>query len=225
VNKRVIISYVVISIVIVAFIVTLIKFGPFHSKVTQLSGVEVRNYQGQNLSSVNDFQENSINGPQYINIDDYSLNISGLVKKPLSFSYDQVINDNAAYEKVVRLNCVEGWAVNILWQGLKVSDLLKKADLLPAADTIIFYAYDGYSTSFPIDYIMNNPILMAYKMNDVTIPPERGYPFQLVAEDKWGYKWIKWITRIEVSDNSSFRGFWENYGYSNDGDLNKDFFD
>ena len=44
-------------------------------------------------------------------------------------------------------------------------------------------------------------IIVAYKMNGVELPPKRGFPFQLVAESKWGYKWIKWITSIEVSDD------------------------
>jgi len=84
---------------------------------------------------------------------------------------------------------------------------------------VIFYAYDDYSTSVPLDYIIDNNIMMAYKMNDVVLPPERGYPFQLVAESKWGYKWIKWITAIELSDNEDYRGFWESHGYPNDADL------
>jgi DMSO/TMAO reductase YedYZ molybdopterin-dependent catalytic subunit len=45
-----------------------------------------------------------------------------------------------------------------------------------------------------------------------------------VAEDKWGYKWIKWIERIELSDNAQYRGYWEQRGYSNTGDLNRSFF-
>jgi len=61
--------------------------------------------------------------------------------------------------------------------------------------------------------------MIAYKMNTVTIPPERGFPFQLVAEGKYGYKWAKWITRIEVSDDTNFRGYWESYGYDNVADL------
>ena len=104
-----------------------------------------------------------------------------------------------------------------------VKDLIKDAGALPSAKVVIFYAYDGYSTSFPIDYIVNNNILMAYEMNNVTLPPERGFPFQLVAESKWGYKWIKWITRIELSNDTNFRGYWESRGYSNDGDLSKYF--
>ncbi len=82
-----------------------------------------------------------------------------------------------------------------------------------------------YTTSFPIEYVLNNDILMAYKMNEITIPPARGFPFELVAESKWGYKWIKWITEIELSDDVNYRGYWEQRGYSNSGDLDKGFFE
>ena len=104
-------------------------------------------------------------------------------------------------------------------------DLLEQANPLPEAKTVIFHAYDGYTTSFPLEYIMDNDIMMAYRMNEVTLPPERGFPFQLVAESKWGYKWIKWITGIELSDDTDYRGYWESRGYSDSGDLDKSFFD
>jgi len=42
----------------------------------------------------------------------------------------------------------------------------------------------------------------------------------LVAESKFGYKWAKWVTRIEISDDTSSRGFWESYGYNNNADIN-----
>jgi DMSO/TMAO reductase YedYZ molybdopterin-dependent catalytic subunit len=64
---------------------------------------------------------------------------------------------------------------------------------------------------------------MAYKMNDAVIPPETGFPFVLVAESKWGYKWIKWISEIEFSNDQSFEGYWEKRGYSDTGDLNQPF--
>jgi DMSO/TMAO reductase YedYZ molybdopterin-dependent catalytic subunit len=118
---------------------------------------------------------------------------------------------------------VEGWSVAILWEGLLVKDLLAGAKVKPEAKVVIFYAYDGYTTSLPLDYIMNNNILMAYKMNGVTLPPERGFPFELVAESKWGYKWEKWVTQIELSDDVNYRGYWERQGYSNSADLNQDF--
>jgi DMSO/TMAO reductase YedYZ molybdopterin-dependent catalytic subunit len=193
--------------------------------IDELAAVEVKDYQGEKLSSIGDFRENSIKGPQYVDIETYKLKISGLVEKPAAYTYDEVISSHQGYEKVVTLDCVEGWSVKILWQGLLVKDLLAEAKPLPDAKVVIFHAYDGYTTSFPIDYITDNDILMAYMMNGVTIPPVRGFPFELVAESKWGYKWIKWITEIELSDDVNYKGFWEQRGYSNSGDLDKGFFE
>ena len=222
--KKPTIGLIILAVVVIAFLIGVTQFGPKTGEIKELESVEVREYEGEKLSSINDFRENSIKGPQYVDRENYQLEITGLVDKPASYAYDEVIKDYKNYEKVVRLNCVEGWAVNILWEGVLVRDVLEQAKPLPEAKTVIFHAYDGYTTSFPLDYIMNNDILMAYKMNDVTLPPERGFPFQLVAESKWGYKWVKWITKIELSDDINYKGYWESRGYSNEGDLDKGFF-
>lgn len=194
------------------------------STPVELDGVEIREYQGERLSSVNDFRENSIKGPQYIEESDYTLKMTGLVESPRDYSYSEVIDGYQGYSKVVTLDCVEGWSVTLLWEGVLVRDIIGDAKPLPEANTVIFHAYDGYTTSFPLEYLTGNDILMAYKMNGVKIPPERGFPFQLVAESKWGYKWIKWITEIELSDDPEYRGFWESRGYSNTGDRDKGYF-
>jgi DMSO/TMAO reductase YedYZ molybdopterin-dependent catalytic subunit len=192
-------------------------------KTGELEAVEIREYQGEKLGSVDDFRENSIKGPQYIDIATYRLQINGLIQNPASYTYDEVINNHKNYKKVVTINCVEGWSVAILWEGVLLRDLLENAEPVPESKVVIFRAYDGYTTSLPLDYVMNHDILMAYKMNEITIPPERGFPFQLVAESKFGYKWIKWITGIELSDDVNYRGYWESRGYSNTADLDKGF--
>jgi len=188
-----------------------------------LTAVQVREYQGERLSAIGDFRENSIKGPQHVDINSYRLQVTGLVEKPLSYTYVEIVSENKSYTKLVTLDCVEGWSVKILWEGVLVRDLIDPAGVLPAANTVIFHAYDGYTTSLPLSYIKDNNIILAYKMNGVALPPERGFPFQLVAEDKWGYKWIKWVTQIELSDNPDYRGYWERSGYSNDGSLDKSF--
>jgi len=198
---------------------------PVDDGAIDLGEVEIREYEGEPLSSINDFRENSIKGPQYINIDDYQLQITGLVETPQSYSYEEVLGDFQSYEKVVTLHCVEGWSVTILWEGVLVADLLAEAGPLPEASVVIFHAYDGYTSSLPLDYIIENNIMIAYNMNGVTVPPERGFPFVLVAESKWGYKWVKWITEIELSDDEDYQGFWESRGYSNTADLDESFFD
>ena len=189
-----------------------------------LPGVEVREYQGEDLSSINDFRENSIKGPQHVNISEYRLTVTGLTTTTDVYTYDEVLERYPHYSRVVTLFCVEGWDATILWEGVMVRDLIQKAGIDPRANTVIFTAVDGYSTSFPLDYLMNNDIIMAYRMNNVTLPAERGYPFELVAEDKWGYKWIKWIEKIELSDDPEYRGYWERRGFSNTGDLGKNYY-
>jgi DMSO/TMAO reductase YedYZ molybdopterin-dependent catalytic subunit len=184
-----------------------------------LNSVEIKEYKGQKLGSIDDFRENSINGPQYINMSTYRLVVSGLVNNETVYTYDDVIDKHANYEKVVTIHCVEGWDVTILWEGVLAKDLLQEAGYNSSSNVVIFYAQDGYSTSLPLSYIINNNILIAYKMNGVVLLPQRGFPFQLVAESKYGYKWIKWITRIEVSNDVNYRGYWESRGFSNDADL------
>ncbi len=186
---------------------------------------ELKEYEGVKLSSVaSDFVENSIEGPQHVDREKYRLQVTGLVDSVRTFGYDQLVS-RPSIKKVVTLNCVEGWSATILWEGILVRDLLSEAGVESTANTVIFHASDGYSTSFPLSYVTENDIIMAHRMNGLTMPPERGFPFELVAGGKWGYKWIRWIDRIELSDNDKYRGFWESRGYSNDGDLKKGFFD
>ena len=179
---------------------------------------EIEEYQGEDLSKINDFRENSIKGPQFIDIATYTLNVRGLIDDPLVYTYDEVL-DHQKYEKVVTLHCVEGWSVKILWEGILLEDLFNEVGVQSNASVVILYAVDGYSTSFPIEYITDNNILLAYKMNGVEIPAERGFPFMLVSESQYGYKWIKWITEIELSNDVDYRGYWESRGFPNDASL------
>ncbi|MDD2224681.1 MAG: molybdopterin-dependent oxidoreductase [Candidatus Shapirobacteria bacterium] len=199
------------------FLINKFLFQPSEN-IKKLKSVEIKEYQGENLSSISDFRENSIKGPQYIDIKNYVLNIDGLVDKKLSLNYDQVLNHNQ-YTKVVTLKCVEGWSAKILWQGVLIKDLLTEAGIKSGSNTVIFYAVDGYSSSLPLDYIINKNIILASEMNGVNLPSERGFPFQVVAEDKFGYKWVKWVSKIEVSNDPNYKGYWESSGYNQNGDL------
>lgn len=177
--------------------------------------VEIREYQGVELSSIKDARDVSIKGTQQIDEETYRLAITGLVSNELEYTYDAIISNNQHYKKVATLRCVMGWSAKILWEGIRLMDILEAAEIDPAANTVIFSAHDGYTTSLPLDFIITNNIMIAYKMNNVTLTPEKGFPFQLVAEGKLGYKWIKWITEIELSDNENYRGYWESRGYPN----------
>jgi DMSO/TMAO reductase YedYZ molybdopterin-dependent catalytic subunit len=119
----------------------------------QLEAVQVKEYNGEKLGSINDFRENSIKGPQQVNKEGYRLKIDGLAGQPLSYTCDEVIGKYKSYQKLVTLDCVEGWSVKILWEGLLVRDLLNQAGIKPNASVVIFHAYDGYTTSLPLNYL------------------------------------------------------------------------
>ena len=219
------IKVIILLAIVLTTIITLNIFASEQNQPTiQLDPVEIREYQGERLSSLNDFRENAIKGTQRVEINEYVLEIAGLVQETKKYSYNEVIDNFDHYKKVATLDCVEGWIVKILWEGILVKDLIGKDNITPDAKIIIFHAYDGYTTSFPIDYIFDNNILLAYKANEITLPFNRGFPFMLVAESKWGYKWIKWVTKIKISDDETYRGFWESRGYANDGDIDKSYF-
>lgn len=191
---------------------------PGDKKPVTLPAAEVKGYKGEKLGSGGDFRENSIKGPQRVDKGSYKLEVGGLAGAPARYGYNELLK-LPAVRKTVTIDCVEGWSVKILWEGVLVKDVLKKVKAKPEAKTIIFYGADGYSTSFPLDYVLKNDIMLAAKMNGEVLPPERGFPFQLVAEEKWGYKWVKWVTKIELSADAGYKGFWEKRGYNNNGDV------
>jgi DMSO/TMAO reductase YedYZ molybdopterin-dependent catalytic subunit len=223
-NNKTIVLIAIPAVIITAGFLFLFFGGMGRPGSYALPAAEVRSYEGKDLSSINDFRENSIKGPRNVNISEYRLTVMGLTNRTDIYTYDDVLVKYPRYTKVVTLFCVEGWDTTILWEGVLVRDLIRSAGINPRATTVIFTANDGYTTALPLDYVVNRDILMAYRMNNVTLPVERGYPFQLVAEDKWGYKWIKWIETIELSDNAGYRGYWEQRGYSNTADLTKNYF-
>jgi DMSO/TMAO reductase YedYZ molybdopterin-dependent catalytic subunit len=174
---------------------------------------EAMEYQGIRLMPISDQGNNAIQGTQYIDKASYRLEVSGLVNRSQNFSYEELLA-LPAYSEVVYMPCVEGWGFYAKWTGFRVTDLLNRSGPQADADYVVFHTAEGYSTGLPLDYLRDNAILMAYGINDMTLPPERGFPFQLVAKSRYGYKWAKWITKMEVTDKE-VRGYWEARGYSN----------
>ena len=182
---------------------------------------EATEYLGVKLTPISAQRNNALAGTQVINKDTYKLTVDGLVNKTLTLTY----GDLQAYpqvSKLATLPCVEGWSFIAKWTGPALASILDDAGVKPEAKILIFYSADSPSgyTSLDLSYIRDKNVIIALRLNDITMPQERGFPFQVVAEGKLGYKWAKWVTRIEVSDNENFRGYWESRGYSNSADAN-----
>ena len=181
---------------------------------------EVQEYKGARLDPAIGPRDNSILGVQHVDMSTYTLAIDGLVESPQTLTYDQV-KALDAYERLITLYCVEGWDATVLWKGVLLEDLLNKAGVKPEAVTVIFSAVDGYTTSLPLSTIREKQLILAYQANGLDLPPEMGYPFIVVAEDKLGYKWARWVNRITLSDDPNYLGYWEQRGYSNSAEVGK----
>jgi DMSO/TMAO reductase YedYZ molybdopterin-dependent catalytic subunit len=181
--------------------------------------VEATEFQGKALTPIKNQRNNALAGTQHIDRAAYRLTVDGAVDNPLTLTYDDLL----AYPQeswLMDLDCVEGWSFTAKWTGPQLNAIFQQAGVKPGARTVIFHTSDieaGY-TSLDFSYIRDQGIIIALKLNDITLPAERGFPFQVVAKSKYGYKWAKWVTRIELSEDTGFRGFWENIGYNNNAD-------
>jgi DMSO/TMAO reductase YedYZ molybdopterin-dependent catalytic subunit len=183
--------------------------------------IEATEFIGLPLTPLVQQNNNALKGTQFIDKETYRLVVDGLVEKPLSLSYADLL----AYPQVSRymeLDCVDGWNFAAKWSGTELNAIFNDAGVKPGAVIAIFYTAEvpqGY-TSLELSYIREKNIIIAFKNNDITLPPERGFPFQVAAENKFGYKWAKWVTRIELSADTQFRGYWEKRHYNNDASIN-----
>ncbi|MCC7576727.1 MAG: molybdopterin-dependent oxidoreductase [Methanomethylovorans sp.] len=170
-------------------------------------------YDGRELTSIDEQRNNAIKGTQFINKETYTLQVTGMVNRSLNLTYEELLALPVA-DRFVRMDCVEGWGFDARWTGVTLNSIFNDSGLQPGAENVIFYCADGYSTSLELDYLREKDIMLAYRLNNVTLTSDRGFPLQLVAEGRYGYKWAKWITHIEVTDQP-YAGFWESRGYSN----------
>lgn len=181
------------------------------------SQTEIREYEGKRLDPFDRAYDNSIKGPQYVDPETYRLEVTGLVEDPQSLTYQQVLS-LPVVKRAVTLHCVEGWKEHLLFEGVRLADLFAPARPREGVRTVIFHAADGYSSSLPYDDVVRLDIMLAAMINGRVLDAKRGFPFQVVAQSKLGYKWVKWLTRIELSDKI-YKGYWEKRGYDNKADV------
>jgi DMSO/TMAO reductase YedYZ molybdopterin-dependent catalytic subunit len=152
-----------------------------------------------------------------VDIAQYRLQVTGLVQTPQSLTYQDVLK-LPVVKRAITLHCIEGWDEHLLFEGVRLADLFARAKPQKGVRTVIFYAADGYSSSLSFNDVTRLDIMLAAKINGRVLDAKRGFPFQVVAESKWGYKWVKWVTRIELSDKP-YKGYWEQRGYDNEANV------
>jgi sulfoxide reductase catalytic subunit YedY len=161
------------------------------------------------------------------NFADYKFRVTGLVENELTFTLDQLRN-MPSQSQVTRHDCVEGWSVIAKWTGTRLGPILDQARPKSTARFIVYHCFDSmdgglagpeayYESSDLIDGYHPQTIL-AYGLNNQTLPVSNGAPVRVRIERALGYKQPKYVHTLELVDSfakfgQGNGGYWEDHGY------------
>ncbi|MFQ3249709.1 MAG: sulfoxide reductase catalytic subunit YedY [Glaciecola sp.] len=156
---------------------------------------------------------------QDFKVNPWTLKVEGLVEKPLTLAYEDLFSMFSLEERIYRLRCVEAWSMVIPWIGFSLANIIKKAQPLSKAKYVSFQTlYDpkqmpgqssrfiGGGVDYPyveglrLDEAMQPLTMLSVGMYGKTLPPQNGAPIRLVVPWKYGFKSIKSIVKIVLTD-------------------------
>jgi DMSO/TMAO reductase YedYZ molybdopterin-dependent catalytic subunit len=131
---------------------------------------------------------------------DWRLSIEGLVARPGPYSLDD-LKRFPSRTQITRHACEEGWSAIAEWTGAPLSRVLDAAGLLPSARFVSFYSYDDWADSIDMMDALHPQTILAYRMNGRDLPIAHGAPVRLRVETQLGYKSMKYLQRIVVTED------------------------
>jgi DMSO/TMAO reductase YedYZ molybdopterin-dependent catalytic subunit len=143
----------------------------------------------------------------------WRLRVEGLVGRPLTLGYDELVAMPST-EQYVTLQCISNLVGGDLvgtakWTGVPLARVLERAGGPGrGAVRVVFHAVGGYSDSLPLAKALEPTTVVAYGMNDRSLPRAHGFPARIIAPGIYGMKNVKWLERIEVVDYD-YRGYWQ----------------
>ncbi len=160
------------------------------------------------------------------NFVDWRLQVDGLVAQPMQFSLDE-LKALPSRTQITRHDCVEGWSAIGKWTGVPLKEVLERVRPQPLARYVVFHCADPmqpngtqpYYESIDMVDAYHPQTLLAYGLNDATLPIGNGAPIRVRVERQLGYKMAKYIMRIEVVErfddlHGGNGGYWEDRGYA-----------
>ena len=133
--------------------------------------------------------------PARVNVEEWNLGVSGVVKQRLTLSYDDLIGDA---EMVATIDCTGGWHSTQQWSGVWLSEILDAVEPSESARSVVVRSVTGYYRRFSLESARG--FLLATHVGGETLSHGHGYPVRLVAPGRRGFEWIKWVSEIELSE-------------------------
>ncbi|MEX0766903.1 MAG: molybdopterin-dependent oxidoreductase [Microthrixaceae bacterium] len=157
-----------------------------------------------------------------VDLSTWTLEVMGQVSKPLSFSYEQLL-ERPMIEADITIACVSNEVGGDLigtarWLGCRLDDLLAEAGVSAKADQIVGRSVDGFTAGFPTALLDGRDALVAVGMNGEPLPTKHGFPARLIVPGVYGYvSATKWLSQIELTTFEEFQGYWIPRGWSVEG--------
>lgn len=147
----------------------------------------------------------------------YRLEIGGAVERPVAYTLADLRGLPAA-EQVSDFHCVTGWSVDdVHWRGVRIADLLAEARPRSDGATLRFVSDEvPYDDTLTLEQALASDAMLAYDMDGKALSAAHGFPVRVVMPRMYGYKNVKWVTRIEVETTDARLGYWEQRGYDKD---------
>lgn len=140
-----------------------------------------------------------------VDVDRWRLSVGGAVSRPLTLSLDQ-IKALPVMERKVLLICPGAFAYYALWRGTSLHAILQQAGISPRVSHVVVTGPTGkyYKTErFELSQVQSEKVFLAYAVNGVPLPEKHGFPLRVVAEDRVGSQWIKFVDKIEAVEGQS----------------------
>jgi DMSO/TMAO reductase YedYZ molybdopterin-dependent catalytic subunit len=129
----------------------------------------------------------------------FRLQVEGRVARPHEFSFAE-LKQLPSRTQITRHTCEEGWTAIGQWRGVPLSAVLDAAGILPSARFVVFHSFDGWVDSIDLLDALHPQTILAYSMNGRDLPTGHGAPVRLRVERQMGYKSMKFVRRIVVTD-------------------------
>ncbi|MGZ5968305.1 MAG: molybdopterin-dependent oxidoreductase, partial [Polyangiales bacterium] len=141
-----------------------------------------------------------------------SLEVSGMVARPRSFTLDELQRMPRTHTRV-RHHCVEGWSAVAGWHGVRLADLAEIVGADLRASFVEFRSFDSdYWSSWDRESALHPQSILAYGRNGALLEPAYGAPLRLYSAVKLGYKMVKYLTAVRFLAEPT-GGYWEARGY------------
>lgn len=157
--------------------------------------------------------------PLYTDLENtWDLRVWGEIEEPARFSFAG-FRALPTVQITTDIHCVTRWSkLDTHWEGVQFKEFLKHIPpLRPSARYILWHCEQGYTANVPLDIMLENDALLAYKYEGRELEPEHGFPLRSLTPKKYFWKSAKWLRGIEFLSEDQL-GFWERYGYNNHAD-------